>query len=48
MMAHHFAGASLLEAFRRTLMGLHLGHNLSWKVRSNGDGIAGEELLHKV
>jgi hypothetical protein len=48
VMTHNLAGTGLLKAFRRTLMGLHLGHILSWEVRSNGDGIAGEELLHKV
>ena len=31
MMAHDFAGPGLLETFRRTLMGLHLGHILSWE-----------------
>jgi hypothetical protein len=31
VMAHNLAGSGLLEAFRRTLMGLHLRHILSWK-----------------
>jgi len=31
VMAHYLAGTGFLEAFRRTLMGLHLGHNLSWE-----------------
>jgi hypothetical protein len=47
-MAHDLAGAGFLEAFGRTLMGLHFGHNLSWEFVSIGDGIACEELLHKV
>src|SRR4051812_31487346 len=34
MMANHFAGAGLLEALRRTLVSLHLGHNLSWNIVS--------------
>ena len=31
VMANHFAGSRFLEAFGRTLMGLHLGHILSWE-----------------
>jgi len=31
VVANHFAGSGFLEAFRRTLMGLHLGHILSWE-----------------
>ena len=31
VMAHNLAGTGFLEAFGRTLMGLHLGHILSWE-----------------
>jgi hypothetical protein len=31
VMTHYLAGAGFLETFRRTLMGLHLGHILSWE-----------------